>query len=136
MNPFNALADPELRAVLRLVRRRQAPPTAADVAGELGLPRSVARWRLERLVEHGLLVPQFTRRSGRSGPGAGRPAKAYAVAPEKAPLEFPRRRYEELLRLLIEAVPTGGRAGRLAEVGAAFGRELALAAGVRPAARA
>ena len=135
MNRFKALADPELRAVLRLVQRRQEPPTADDVAGRLGLSRSVARWRLERLVEHGLLIPQFARRSGRSGPGAGRPAKTYAVAPEETALEFPRRRYEELLRLLIDAVPARGRAGRLAEVGAAFGRELARAAAIRPAAR-
>jgi predicted ArsR family transcriptional regulator len=133
---FDALGNPELRDVLRLVRNRQDAATADDVARELGLPRSVARWRLERLVQHGLLVPQFARRSGRSGPGAGRPAKAYAVAPETAALEFPRRRYEELLGLLIEAVPGRERAGRLAEIGVAFGRDLARAGGVRPAARA
>jgi predicted ArsR family transcriptional regulator len=132
---FDALGSPELRAVLGLVRSRQEPVTADDVARELAVPRSVARWRLERLVEHGFLVAQFARRSGRSGPGAGRPAKAYAVAPETAALEFPRRRYEELLRLLIEAVPVRGRSTRLAEIGVAFGRDLARAAGIRPAAR-
>lgn len=131
MNGFDALGDRELRAVLGLVRSRQQPVTADDVARELGLARSVARWRLERLVEHGLLVARFARRSGRSG----RPAKTYAVAPETAALEFPRRRYEELLRLLVEAVPARGRAARLAEVGIAFGRELARAVGIRPTAR-
>jgi predicted ArsR family transcriptional regulator len=136
VNRFDALGDPDLRAVLGLVRGRQHPATAEDVARELGLPRSVARWRLERLVERGLLVPQFVRRTGRSGPGAGRPAKTYAVVPESAPLEFPRRRYDELLGLLIEALPASGRAGRLAEIGVAFGRDLARAAGLRPAARA
>ena len=136
MSSFDALGDPELRTVFGLVCSRQKPATADDVARELGLPRSVARWRLERLVEHGLLGAQFARRSGRSGPGAGRPAKTYAVAPQSSALEFPRRRYEELLRLLIDAVPARERAARLAEVGAAFGRHLARAAGLRPAARA
>lgn len=135
MNRFDALGDPELRAVLGLVRSSSGPATADDVARALGLARSVARWRLERLVSCGLLVPHFARRSGRTGPGAGRPAKTYAVAPETAALEFPRRRYEELLRLLVEAVPVGGRAARLAEVGIAFGRALARAADVKPASR-
>ncbi|HZC28887.1 MAG TPA: hypothetical protein VE269_04035 [Gaiellaceae bacterium] len=136
MDRLDALGDSRLRAVLGLVRSRLAPTTADDVARELALPRSVARWRLERLVQHDLLVPHFVRRSGRAGPGAGRPAKAYAVAPETTALEFPQRRYEELMRLLVDALPLHDRAARLAEVGVAFGRGLARAAGVRPAARA
>jgi predicted ArsR family transcriptional regulator len=61
----------------------------------------VARWRLEKLVEAGLLVIGLERRSGRSGPGAGRPAKTYAPVAETAAIEFPRRRYEALLGLLL-----------------------------------
>jgi predicted ArsR family transcriptional regulator len=132
---WDVVGDPELRAALGFVRGRDKPPTADELGAGLGLPRSVARWRLERLVEAGLLVPVFVRRSGRSGPGAGRPAKAYAVVPETTALEFPRRRYEELVRLLVEALPSRGRRTRLADVGVAFGGELARAAGLRPAVR-
>ena len=129
MKRLEALASPELRAVLELVRSRSEPPTAAEVAGELNLSRSVARWRLERLVDSAHLRPVFANRKG--GPGAGRPAKRYAVAPETELLEFPRRRYVELLRLSLESAP----AQRLQEIGAAYGRELAREARLRPAAR-
>src|SRR5919108_2037784 len=91
--------------------------------------RPVARWRLERLVQSGHLRPLFARREG--GPGAGRPAKRYAVAPETETLEFPRRRYVELLRLALEAVPARSRS----EIGVEFGRELAREAGLRQARR-
>jgi hypothetical protein len=57
------------------------------------------------------------------------------VAPETKVLEFPRHRYEALLPLLIDALPLRGRRARLADVGVAFGRELARAANLRPAVR-
>jgi predicted ArsR family transcriptional regulator len=129
------VADLELLKTLAFVRAEPEPPTAADTAVALGVPRSVARWRLERLVESGLLVPGFARRTGRSGPGAGRPAKTYAVAPGAADLELPMRRYPELIRLLIAALPARGRRPRLRDVGRRFGEELARAATVRPARR-
>jgi predicted ArsR family transcriptional regulator len=135
MKRWDVLGDQGLREVLALVRRRQEPPTAADVATELALSPSVARWRLERLAEAGLLKPVFLNRSGRRGPGAGRPAKTYELVPETEPLEFPRRRYEQLVGFLIDALPARGRARRLEEVGMAFGRDLARAAGLRPAVR-
>jgi predicted ArsR family transcriptional regulator len=135
MKRVDALGDPGLREVLAFVRGRPDPPAADDVAEGLALPRSVARWRLERLVEGGLLEPAFVRRSRRSGPGSGRPAKTYSVTPETVALEFPRRRYEELVRLLIETLPTRGRKRRLDSVGLAFGRELARTAHLQPSAR-
>lgn len=129
MKRLQALASAELRAVLALVRRRRRPPTAAEAAAELGLSRSVARWRLERLVESGHLKPVFTKRTG--GPGAGRPPKRYEVVPETEVVEFPRRRYVELLRLAVEAMPREG----LERVGVEFGRELAREARLRPSTR-
>jgi predicted ArsR family transcriptional regulator len=129
VNRLEALANRELRAVLEVVRSQRQPPTAADVAAALGLSRSVARWRLERLVEGGHLKPVFAKREG--GPGAGRPAKTYEALPETEVLEFPRRRYVELLRLALGSLPEE----RLDEIGVAFGRELAREAGMRPAAR-
>ncbi len=135
MDRFDALGDPPLRAALLFVRGRPDAPTAGEVAAGLQIAHSVARWRLERLVEAGLLVPVFVRRSARTGPGAGRPAKTYAAAAESAAIEFPRRRYEQLLRLLIDALPRRGRTARLADVGVAFGGELAHAARLRPAVR-
>ena len=57
----------------------------------------------------------------------------YAVSPEITGIEFPARRYESLLGLLVAGLPVEGRAGTLREIGVEFGRELARAARLRPA---
>jgi predicted ArsR family transcriptional regulator len=129
---FDVLGHAEMRAVLSYTRACALPVTAAETASALGIPRTAARWRLERLAAAGLLVPGFERRSGRTGPGAGRPAKTYSVAPETTPIEFPPRRYEQLMQLLIDALPRRRRPARLAEIGVEFGRQLAQAARLRP----
>ena len=126
---LEALGNAKLQAALAFVRKRPVPPTADELAAGLGISRSVARWRLERLVDRGHLRPVFARRKG--GPGAGRPPKRYEVLPETEPMEFPRRRYVELLRLALESAP----AERLQEIGERYGRELAREAPLRPAAR-
>ena len=131
MDALEAVGDPELREALLFARENERAVTADELAAELGVHRNVARSRLERLVEAGLLEPGYERRSGRSGPGAGRPAKTYAVVPSADSIEFPERRYEELLGLLLEALPQRGRAARLQEVGVEFGERLARAAHLR-----
>jgi predicted ArsR family transcriptional regulator len=131
MQRLDAVGDPDLRRTLLFARARPEPVTADDVAGAHGVHRNVARARLERLADAGLLIPAFARRSGRSGPGAGRPAKTYRVAPELSVLDFPHRFYERLLVLCTRAVH--GR--RLHELGRAFGVELAREARLRPARR-
>lgn len=129
MDPLDALADPALRESLLFVRSRAEAVTADEAAEAAGIHRNVARGRLERLVKAGLVEPGFERRSGRSGPGAGRPAKTYAAAPSVAAVEFPERSYETLIGLLADALPQRGRRRRLHEVGAAFGRGLAAELG-------
>jgi predicted ArsR family transcriptional regulator len=133
MDRLDVLGDPGLRSTVLLVRAAPKPLTADDVAERLDVSRSVARWRLERLVEGGLVEVEFERRSGRSGPGAGRPAKTYAAAPETSAVEFPRRHYEALVGRLVEALPRRGRANQLDGVGYSFGLELGQAARLRPA---
>ena len=125
---LDAAGDPELRRALLAVRASAAPVTADELAAALDVHRNVARARLERLLEAGALEPAYERRTGRSGPGAGRPAKTYAVAPELEAIEFPTRRYETLVGLLLAALPSGAE-----DVGAAFGRELATAAAIETA---
>lgn len=132
MDELEAVGDPELRDALLFARGQERAITADDLAGAQGVHRNVARSRLERLVEAGLLEPDYERRTGRSGPGAGRPAKTYAVAPELTAIEFPERRYELLLSMLLDAVPTTGRAKRLREVGERFAEQLARDGALRP----
>jgi predicted ArsR family transcriptional regulator len=135
MHELDAVGDPELREALLYARSRERAVTADELGAAHGIHRNVARSRLERLVRAGLLEVGYERRTGRVGPGAGRPAKTYAVVPELGAIEFPARRYETLLGLLLEAVPAIERVDRLREVGASFGRELADAADLRPARR-
>jgi predicted ArsR family transcriptional regulator len=118
-----------MRAALLYVRAEDHGVTADELAEHDGIHRTVARGRLERLAAAGLVETDFERRPGRSGPGAGRPAKKYRAAPEMTGIEFPARNYEYLLGLLAG----DSSEARLREVGAAFGRELARAAGLRKA---
>ena len=71
MDTLEAAGDPELRAALLFARGQERPVTADDLAAAHDVHRNVARSRLERLVEAGLLAPGYERRSGRTGPGAG-----------------------------------------------------------------
>jgi predicted ArsR family transcriptional regulator len=132
MEALDAIGDPELREALIFARSQARPVSADELAAVQGVHRNVARSRLERLVVAGLLHPAYERRTGRTGPGAGRPAKVYSVLPELAALEFPVRRYEALLGLLVDALPAAKRKERLREVGVTFGEQLARSAGLRP----
>lgn len=131
---ITAFSDPDLRELLLLARGRAAELTADDAAEALGVHRNVARARLDRLAEAGLLDVSHERRTGRSGPGAGRPAKVYRVAPETTAVEFPPRRFTSLVGRLLEELPERGRTQALRRVGEDFGRELADAARLKPAA--
>lgn len=125
MQGLDAIGDRNLRTTLLFVREQQGAVTADEVAAAHRIHRNVARARLERLVEAGLLLPSFERRTGRTGPGAGRPAKMYRVAPELSSIEFPRRYYERLVGLVTDKLPKRDRTEALHEVGIAFGGELA-----------
>jgi predicted ArsR family transcriptional regulator len=131
MHRLDSIGDRELRETLLFARAQPLPVTADEVAVAQRIHRNVARGRLERLAQAGLLIASFERRTGRTGPGAGRPAKTYRVAPELSAIEFPRRRYEQLIGLMGDALPQRDRRERLHEIGRAFGRELAREAGLR-----
>jgi predicted ArsR family transcriptional regulator len=133
MDFLTAVGDPELRDALLYARGQARPVTADELATATGVHRNVARSRLERLVESGLLAPAYERRTGKSGPGAGRPAKTYSVVPQLESIEFPANHVESLTALLVDALASGGRRKQLHEIGVAFGRELGRAAGLRSA---
>src|SRR2546428_990931 len=135
LHRLDRIGERELRETLLFARAQPQPVTADELAAAQRIHRNVARGRLERLGEAGLLIASFERRTGRTGPGAGRPAKTYRVAPELSAIEFPERRYEQLVGLVVDAMPDGARRDRLREVGIAFGRELAREARLRSAKR-
>ena len=90
-------------------------PTAVgrDAAAQaVGINRSLAAFHLDRLTEAGLLKAGYRRLSGRTGPGAGRPARIYERGARTIELSMPIRRYERAADLFATALE--GMAGRRA----------------------
>ncbi len=130
-----ALAEPTRRRLYEYVVRAPSPLSRDDVAGAMGVPRPTTAFHLERLVADGLLDVHYERRSGRTGPGAGRPAKLYRRAECSVSVSLPERRYDLAGDLLAAAVVEADQSGeRPASVlgRRAFrrGQELGAAAGV------
>jgi len=90
----SALADPIRRALYHFVAHQPGAVSRDQAAAGLEIPRHTAKFHLDKLVDEGLLVPEFKRLSGRTGPGAGRPAKLYRRARKEVNVTLPRRRYD------------------------------------------
>ncbi|HVL62000.1 MAG TPA: helix-turn-helix domain-containing protein [Microbacterium sp.] len=106
-----ALADPSRRGLYEAVRRSVQPLGRDELAEQVGLPRATAAFHLDRLVEVGALTSQFHRRSGRTGPGAGRPAKLYSVAADELTVSLPTRQYELAGDMLATAADRSEQTG-------------------------
>ena len=132
-----ALAEPTRRRLYDHVVRAPEPVSRDDVAGATGVPRPTTAFHLDRLVADGLLDVHYERRSGRTGPGAGRPAKLYRRAECSVSVALPERRYDlagELLASAVaEAEQSGERPARVLDRQAfRRGQELAAGAGAGP----
>src|SRR3954462_12751352 len=77
LDQLGALAEPVRRRLYAFVSAAGDPVDRDQAAAGTGIPRSLAAFHLDRLVEAGLLQTEFRRRSGRSGPRAGGPAEVY-----------------------------------------------------------
>jgi predicted ArsR family transcriptional regulator len=129
-----ALAEPTRRRLYDHVVRQPAPVTRDEAAAALDLPRATAAFHLDRMVDDGLLDVHFERRTGRTGPGAGRPAKLYRRAECAVEVSLPERHYDLagdlLAAAVVEAERTGERPAAVLDRQAfARGRELAVEAG-------
>jgi predicted ArsR family transcriptional regulator len=72
---LGVLADPIRHRLYLQVLTPGREVSRDQAAKALGISKSLAAHHLEKLVQNGLLEFEFRRLSGRSGPGAGRPAK-------------------------------------------------------------
>ena len=75
---LSTLDDPVRRRLYEVVTRQDGPVGRDEAASAAGIGRALAVYHLDKLVESGLLTAFYQRPPGRSGPGAGRPAKLYA----------------------------------------------------------
>ncbi|GAA2620252.1 helix-turn-helix transcriptional regulator [Streptomyces vastus] len=106
-----ALGEPTRRRLYDHVVRRPGPVSRDEAAAALGLARQTAAFHLDRLAEESLLDVVYERRSGRSGPGAGRPAKLYRRSTKQVSVSLPERHYELAGRLLAQAVEESATTG-------------------------
>jgi predicted ArsR family transcriptional regulator len=99
-----ALDEPTRRRLYDHVVRQTGPVSRDEAAEALGLARPTAAFHLDRLAEESLLDVVYERRSGRTGPGAGRPAKLYKRSSKQVTVTLPERHYELAGRLLAQAL--------------------------------
>jgi predicted ArsR family transcriptional regulator len=126
LGAVGSLSDPTRRRLYVFVTRSKTPVGRDEASDALGIPRQTAAYHLDRLAEEGLVDVEFFRRSGRSGPGAGRPAKLYKRTDRDHEVSLPPRRYGLAARILLEVVSTGGIKRRdLAAAAHRIGAELA-----------
>lgn len=122
------LDDPTRRALYEFTMRQAAPVTRDAAAAAVGIDRSLAAYHLDQLVERGLLQVSFARPPGRSGPGAGRPAKHYAPSEVERGISAPPRDYRMAAEILVRAAERDGSGtvrAALAEAAREMGADLA-----------
>ncbi len=127
---LSSLDDPLRRRLYEVVAGRTGPVSRDEAASATGIARALAVYHLDKLVESGLLTASYQRPPGRSGPGAGRPAKVYARADREFAVTVPPREYELAARLLVQAVeadPSDRSRSALAEAARRLGTELGSA---------
>src|SRR4051794_24919811 len=108
---IGALADPSRRELYRFVCSQSTPVSRDQAAGAVGLPRPQVKFHLDRLAAEGLLETDYVRLTGRSGPGAGRPAKRYRRGSREFAVALPGRDYELAGTIMAEAITDTMRTG-------------------------
>ncbi|MFB4269916.1 helix-turn-helix transcriptional regulator [Nonomuraea sp. GTA35] len=136
-----ALDEPTRRRLYEFVVRQPAPVSRDQAADAVQAPRNTVSFHLDKLVAEGLLEAVYQRRSGRTGPGAGRPSKLYRRAPGQIAVSLPERHYETAAHLLADALQAAQASGeppraaldrRARELGGELGRKARPAAAPCP----
>jgi predicted ArsR family transcriptional regulator len=137
-----AASDQDLAAVALLdepVRRRlyewvcdqSRPVGREEAARSLGITRPLAAFHLERLVEAGLLDAGYQRLTGRTGPGAGRPARVYTRTEREFAVTLPPRHYDlaaDLFAAALQRMGDGTPPPELLDAARAAGEHIAAGA--------
>jgi predicted ArsR family transcriptional regulator len=136
-----SLAEPARRALYSYVVAQPGPVSRDEASQGVDVPRHTAKFHLDRLVEEGLLVTEFKRLTGRSGPGAGRPTKLYRRSEQEVSVTVPERHYDLAGQLMARAIESAAKDGAdvvaalhacAADYGASLGEQIRAAAGARP----
>ena len=101
---IGALEDDLRRELYEFVSRCHQAVSREQAAHALGVPAHQAKFHLDRLEEAGLLETEYVRLTGRSGPGAGRPAKVYRRSATEISVSLPGREYALAGELMATAI--------------------------------
>lgn len=130
---LSSLDDPVRRRLYEYVASRDEPVARDDAAAAVSISRTLAAYHLDRLADAGILAVSYARPPGRSGPGAGRPAKRYTRTQQELSASVPPRNYVLLAKLLVEAVTadrSGGVGTAVTAAARTTGRASAVGGGV------
>ncbi|MGW6529316.1 helix-turn-helix transcriptional regulator [Streptomyces venezuelae] len=103
-----ALQDPVRRRLYEYVAGQGREVGRNEAAEATGVARTLAAHHLDKLAAAGLLESGSRRLTGRSGPGAGRPAKVYTRSRAERSVSLPARDYRTAAELLAEAAEEAG----------------------------
>jgi predicted ArsR family transcriptional regulator len=133
------LDEPVRRALFEWAVGAGRAVSRDEAAAGVSISRALAAFHLDRLVREGLLEAEYQRLTGRTGPGAGRPAKLYRRGAREVAVSLPDRRYEipaQLFATAIEqmagAIPPAPLQSAAHDVGEAVGKAARRRAGPRP----
>ena len=128
-----ALGEPIRRALYRYVVGQPRAVGREEAAAAVGVAHHTAKFHLDKLETDGLLDTEFSRPPGRTGPGAGRPAKRYRRSDRNLSVSLPARRYDLVGHVMAEAITASKVSGTPVDTAL---REAATAAGHELGARA
>lgn len=111
LTAVSTLGEPSRRSLYDYVVEAGGWVGRDQAADAVGLQRGVVAHHLDRLAEDGLLEIDYQRLSGRTGPGAGRPAKLYRRSQHDIEVNLPPRDYQLAGRLLADAVANSRATG-------------------------
>ena len=129
-----SIHDPLRRALFDFISASGTPVGRDEAAQALGMARGTAAFHLDRLVDDGVLIVEFKRLSGKTGPGSGRPAKLYRRASDEILVSIPERHYDLAGSLLASSIEESDRTGEpvreaLSRVATESGRRIGERAG-------
>ena len=99
------------RELYRYVCSQPEPVSRDQAAQAVQIARHQAKFHLDRLETEGLLEADYVRLTGRTGPGAGRPAKRYRRGGTEFAISVPPRDYELAGHIMAEAIAESARTG-------------------------
>lgn len=114
ISSISLLQEPNRARLYDLVSRVGEPVGRDEAAAALGITRELAAFHLDRLVEAGLLATEYRRLGGRTGPGAGRPAKLYRRTEGDVIVTLPTRTYDRAADVMAAALEHLGSRGAAA----------------------